>query len=211
MAKGDVRNSKRFRELAAMLREQAELRDVSLVGGEAEELLGAHLSALANQLGITERTTLTSYISEQSIESLAARFAAMKAEYRGMTEEVEPVTLEAAEAGHVVAALGMAVKLAVEHVEETRMASLGLITDAADAIVRLGAQLRTIAPLGQVEFGGHELVLARSILVGTIERLRAREWQCSCDPHPAGEACNLITSLDYDLRLIGGWVPDEPA
>lgn len=211
MAKGDVRNSRRFRELAALLRQQAELHDVSLVGGEAEDLLGAHLTAVARQLRVTERTALASYISGESVEALAASFASRKAEYRRTTEDAEPVTLGAAEAGHVIAALGMAVRLAVEHVEETRTASLGLITDAADAIVRLGAHLRTVSPPGQIEFGGHELVLARSILVDTIERLRAGRWQCSCGPHPDGTACGLTASLDSDLRRIGGWVPSDPA
>jgi hypothetical protein len=133
--------------------------------------------------------------------------ASRKAEYRRTTEDAEPVTLEAVEAGHVIAALGMAVKLAVEHVEENWTASLGLITHAVDAIVRLGAQLRTITPLGQVEFGGHELVLARGILVGAIKRLRTRQWRCSCGPHLAGAASGLIASLDRDLRQIGGWAP----
>lgn len=96
MAKGDVRNSRRFRELAALLREQAGLHDVSLVGGEAEELLGAHLSAVAGQLRVTERTALTSYISEHAVEALAASFASSKAEYRRTTEDAEPVTLEVA-------------------------------------------------------------------------------------------------------------------
>ncbi len=52
---------------------------------------------------------------------------------------------------------------------------------------------------------------ARGILVGTIERLRARQWRCSCGPHPAGAACGLIASHDRDLRRIGGWVPTDPA
>lgn len=94
--------------------------------------------------------------------------------------------------------------------EETPTASLGLITDAADAIVRLGAQLRAITPLGEVEFGGHELVLARGILVGTIVRLRTRQWRCPCGPHPAGAECALAVSLDRDLRRIGGWVASDP-
>lgn len=50
MAKGDVRNPRRFRELAALLREQAELHDVSLVGGEAEELLGSTPASDAGEL-----------------------------------------------------------------------------------------------------------------------------------------------------------------
>jgi hypothetical protein len=43
------------------------------------------------------------------------------------------------------------------------------------------------------------------------QRLRARQWLCSCGPHPAGAECGLIASLDRDLRRIGGWVPDDPA
>lgn len=159
---------------------------------------------------MTERTALASYISEHTVEALAASLGAMKAKYRSTTGDAEPVTLDAAEAGHVIAALGMAVKLAAGHLEETPTASLGLITDAADAIVRLGAQLRAITALGKVEFGGHELVLARGILAGIIEHLRARQWRCPCGPHPAGAECALAVSLDRDLRRIGGWLAADP-
>jgi hypothetical protein len=209
MAKGDVRNSKRFQELAGLLRGHAELHNIALVGSEAEELLSAHLAGVANRLGVTERAALADFISEDTVAALAEALASQEAEYHAAAEGAEPVALEAAEAGHVIAALGMAVKLAVEHVEDTRTASLGVITDAADSFVRIGGELLTATLAEQLEFGGHELALTRGILVDTIENLRSGKWWCPCGPHAAGAACGLVANLDSDLHRIGGWVPQD--
>lgn len=209
MATGSVRNSRRFRELAAMLKERLQGHDISLVGGEAEELLGAHVSAVAAQLRVTERTVLTTYMSEDAFTALAERFAEQKAEYHEATEAAEPVMLDVGGAGHVLAALGMAVKLAVAHAEETRTASLAMITDAADGIVSIGAALRTARPGDRIGFGGHVLVLARGILVDTIGYLRSGRWQCSCGPHPDGAECGVAAGMVRDLHRIGGWLPED--
>lgn len=99
MATGSVRNSKRFRELAAVLKERLQGHDISLVGGEAEELLGAHVSAVAAQLRVTERTVLATYMSEDAVTALAERFAEQKAEYHEATEAAEPVMLDVRERG----------------------------------------------------------------------------------------------------------------
>jgi hypothetical protein len=205
----DVRNSRRFKELAELLREQAGRRDVTLVAGEAEEVLASRVSAVATQLGITERTALTSYISEETIPVLAEAVASQAAQYRAATAQAEPVALGVTQAGHVIAALGMAVKLAAGHAGETQADSLAVITDAADAIVRLGAELRSSGPSGQVDFGGHELVQARSVLVRSVDLLREGRWRCGCGPHAASSQCRLIANLTSDLTLIGGWAPTD--
>lgn len=102
----------------------------------------------------------------------------------------------------------MAVKLAVAHAEETRTASLAMMTDAADGIVSIGAALRTAGPGGRIGFGGHVLVLARGILVDTIGCLRSGRWRCSCGPHPDGTECGVAAGMVRDLHRIGGWLPE---
>ena len=67
---GDIRNSKRFRELAALLRERAGREGVKLVGGEAEDLLADRVAAIAAQLGVTPRTAL-GYVSQNTVSALA--------------------------------------------------------------------------------------------------------------------------------------------
>jgi hypothetical protein len=209
VAKADVRNSRRFKELAGLLSEQAGLRGVTFVAGEAEELLGSRVSAVAAQLGITERTALASYISEETIPVLAEAIGSQAAQYRAATAQAEPVSLGVTQAGRVIAALGMTVKLAAGHAGETQADSLGIITDAADAIVCLGAELGASGPSGHADLGGHELVLARSVLVRSMDLLRAGRWRCSCGPHYASSQCRLVAGLTSDLTLIGGWAPTD--
>ncbi|MGH3848016.1 MAG: hypothetical protein ACRDS0_42410, partial [Pseudonocardiaceae bacterium] len=76
---GDIRNSKRFRELAALLRERAGREGVKLVGGEAEDLLAGRPTAIATQLGVTPRTAL-GYVSEDNLELLAQQLGSLAGE-----------------------------------------------------------------------------------------------------------------------------------
>ena len=52
---GDIRNTKRFRELAAFLREEAGQQGVVLVAGEAEIVLADRVTAIATRLRVTVR------------------------------------------------------------------------------------------------------------------------------------------------------------
>jgi hypothetical protein len=135
---------------------------------------------------------------------------------RPVPDYAAPVVISAADVGAVVAALGMSLKLAAQELEqEAQFAdALGVTTDAADAVVGLGAALRGAVDRDKVSIGGPSLVYARKVLWLTIEHLRDRTWACSCrDRHEVGKSCSLQTMLSRDLGLIGGWPsgPSEPA
>lgn len=65
---------------------------------------------------MTSRTAL-GYVSEDNLESLAEQLGSLAGEYDDAAGEAEPVVILTAAAGRVLAALGMVVKLAAEHVE----------------------------------------------------------------------------------------------
>jgi len=206
---GDIRNSKRFGELAALLRERAEREGVTLVGGEAEDLLADRVTAIAAQLRVTPRTAL-GYVTEDNLELLAEQLGSLAGEYDEAAGAAEPVAVRFVDAGRVVAALGMAVKLAAEHVEGHQADALGITADGADALVGLGVAMSTAKGAGEFRFGGQHLVWTRKVLVRTIELISDGTWACPCEgPHDGEPACRLQRQLTGDLHLVGGWVPGE--
>jgi hypothetical protein len=203
----DIRKTKRVRALAVELRERCALHGMTLVDGEAEDILAARIGALARQLRVTERTVMDSYLPEGFIPELARAVAAVNEEYQDVASDAGPVTLSAAEAGHVIAALGMTTKLAVAALglPEGRTEALGVATDTADAIVGIGALLRGAE--GQpIQVGGSTLVYTRKVLRQTIELIRDGTWICPCrSRHTRGASCDLQRNLASDLSLVGGW------
>jgi hypothetical protein len=205
-----VRNSKRFKALAAALREQAGRHGVTLVAGEADDILAERLSAVATQLGITERTALDRYVTEEFVARLADTIGAQVATYRDAVQDTEPVSITLTDVGRIVAALGMVVKLAVAHAEHTRADAAGITHDGADAMVGVGAAIVRAAGSSHVDIGGQTLVWIRGVLVRAIGLLREGRWQCPCrSPHPSGADCELRARLISDLNLVGGWLVDE--
>lgn len=177
---GDIRSSKRFRELAAFLQERAGREGVKLVGGEAEDLLAGRLTAIATQLGVTPRTAL-GYVSEDNLELLAQQLGSLAGEYDDAAGTTAPVVILFTDAGRVVAALGMAVKLAAEHVEGHQADALGITTGGADALVGLGVAMSAAKGDSEFRFGGQHLVWTRKVLVRTIELIGDGTWACPCE------------------------------
>lgn len=211
----NVRNTKRFRELAAELRDQCALQGVTLVAGETAELLAAKIEDIAGQLGVTERTAMERYLSEEVLHAIARGIGTAAATYDEAVATTEPVTLSIADAGRVIAALGMTMKLATDAWAQPLgpAEALGVATDTADAVVGIGAALRNAHPGTAVQVGGSTLVYARKVLQRTIELIRNGTWTCPCrSRHAANETCEMQRNLAGDLNLLGGWTtgPQEP-
>lgn len=182
---------------------------MTLVGGEAEDLLAGRVTAIAAQLGVTPRTAL-GYVSEDNLELLAEQLGSLAGEYDDAAGAAEPVVVRFVDAGRVVAALGMAVKLAAEHVEGHQADAFGITADGADALVGLGVAMSAAKGAGEFRFGGQHLVWARKVLVRTIELIGDGTWACPCEGPDDGEpGCRLQRQLTGDLHLVGGWVPGE--
>jgi hypothetical protein len=204
----DIRNTKKVRQLAAELRDECALRGVILVAGEAEEILALKIRAIANQLGVTERTVLDRYLPDDVVHATAEIVGQAGATYQQAVDAAGPVALDIGDAGRVIAALGMTMKLATEALEKPggRADALGVATDCADAVVGIGVAIRgTGQASAEIEIGGSTLH-ARKVLQRTVELIRDGTWPCPCrDRHTAGATCRLQDNLISDLNLIGGW------
>ncbi|MDG4834205.1 hypothetical protein O7627_33615 [Solwaraspora sp. WMMD1047] len=208
-----VRNTKLFKERLAQLEEETSRLGVFFAPAEAADLLAERVTATANQLGVTERTALQTYTTPYNISLLAKVLAEQAATYREVMAEAEPVTITVQDAGRVVAALGMVCKLATGRIGNDPADAAGVLTDAADAIVGIGAELRTNEDNEPVTISGRTLVYSRTVLTRAIEGLTAAIWVCPCgEPHrPDAPPCALVQGLTADLNVVGGWLaaPNE--
>ena len=206
----DIRNTKRFRELAGFLRERAGQEGVKFVAGEAEKLLAEQVAAVAGRLRVTQRTALERYLTEESLELLAQHLGSLAESYHDAVDTTAPITIETANAGRVIAGLGLALKLAAEHVEGDQADAIGIATDCADAMVGIGAAIRAADGSARLQFGGQTLVRTRTVLLRIIDLIRDGRWTCPCPgPHKTGSTCPLQRDLTGDLHLVGGWLPES--
>lgn len=206
----NIQNTRKFRELVTLLRDQAALHGITMMPAEAIALLADRISAVANQAGVTQRWALDRYINDDLITMLTQTLAAQAATYREAASATEPVTIDIATAGHLIASLGMVLKIAAEHIDQTQADSIGIITDGADALVSLGAAIRATEGASQLDFGGQALTWTRRILVHATELLRTRQWTCPCPgDHGPAPTCTLVPALARDLNLIGGWLSPD--
>jgi hypothetical protein len=209
----NLRNTKLFKERLAQLEEEANRLGVVFAPAEAADLLAERVTATANQLGVTERTALQTYTTPHNISLMAKILGEHAATYREVMADAEPVTITVPDAGRVVAALGMVCKLATEQIGKDPAEAAGVLTDAADAIVGIGAEIRTNEDNEPVTIGGPTLVYSRTVLTRAIERLTTGIWDCPCrEPHlPGADSCTLMQGLTADLNVVGGWlaVPNE--
>ncbi len=75
-----------------------------LIAGQAEDLLASQVQVIANQLGITERTVLDRYLPDDVVAALADTLGAADATYRDAVAATEPVILNVADLGRIIAA-----------------------------------------------------------------------------------------------------------
>ncbi len=104
-------------------------------------------------------------------------------------------------------------KLATGRIGNDPADAAGVLTDAADAIVGIGAELRTNEDNEPLTISARTLVYSRRVLTRAIEGLMAGIWVCPCgEPHrPDADPCTLVQGLTADLNVVGGWLaaPNE--
>jgi hypothetical protein len=121
------------------------------------------------------------------------------------------VRIERDNVSQVLAALGMVLKLAAEHLEQTKAESAGILIDGADAVASIAAAMKEADGAAQIELGGQGRIWTRGILVTGILLLQSRRWTCPClGRHGSGSPCWLVTDLSDNLVMLGGELsPDE--
>ena len=149
---------------------------------------------------------------DDMVATLADTLGAANDTYRDAVATIEPVTVNVADLGRIIAAVGMTVKLTTDAMESKlgRADALGVATDCADAIVGIGAALRRADGATHVQLAGPTLVYTRKVLLRAIEQIRDAHWTCPCrSRHTPGTACDLQRNLTSDLNLVGGWPVDQ--
>ncbi|MFG1676585.1 hypothetical protein [Micromonospora sp. NPDC049282] len=149
---------------------------------------------------------MQTYIAPHTISLLAKVLAEHAATYRAAADQAEPVTIAVPNAGHLLAAIGVARKLATERTRTDPTDAAGIRTGAADAVAGLGAQLAARTSADEpVIVSGPTPVFSRSVLTRVIDRLTTGSWTCPCrEPHPAGKPCTMVRGLTRDLNNVGG-------
>lgn len=88
-----IQNSKKFRERADLLQEQAALHGITMVPGEATELLANRLTAVAHQMGISARWALDNYVTDVFVISLVKAIAQQAKTYRPAGQDIRAATV----------------------------------------------------------------------------------------------------------------------
>jgi hypothetical protein len=205
----EIRNSRKLKMRAVEVRESCDERGVFLTAAEAEEALAGSVRDAAVRLGITERTLVDSYLTDEFVAALVDALVAEDGIHQDAMHAAEPMSIACADVGGVIAALGMIMKLVTDALDRNvaRADSMGIATDCADAVVGLGVAVNHADPGGPVQVDGRTLVYSRRVLQRAIRMLRDGTWECSCHrrPHEVDDECTLRHNLMADLRRIGGW------
>lgn len=200
----DITRSKKFREFAELVRVECSRRDVTFFAGQVERFLADRIAFLAQQMGITERSVLDQYLTEDHVTEYAKAISRQLNEANAAADEAPPVKLDHRSAARVSAAHGMAVRLAAEHLEDDQADAIGIVNDAADTVVALGS---AVARAGEspIEFGGIELTVACKVINQVVDKIQRGQWQCHCpQAHDDQPVCPTAEMMIRDLALLDG-------
>lgn len=200
----ELHNTRKVKLLAQTLRSEVARLGLELPPGDsAQRLVASRAEEIATMLGITPRTVLTSYMTDESLTTMAKTIAR---EMKGLTavlDEAPPVKLDAHHSYTVLAAFGMCGVLALHNLDHP--SAMIVLKDAADSTVHVAV---SFAQSADGEIGGFTLSVARKVLTMVLDMLRSRQWNCTCCPTGSDTGrCQLQQRLATDLAALGGWVP----
>ena len=176
---------------------------------DALQVIVGVIAKTATNLGVTERTVVDRYMTEQHLGAIAMATARANATALDAIHGADTLTIPRFSVARVVAAIGMCLKLAVaaaSWANTDQAGALGVATDAADAVTGLGAALAADDGSESVTLSGPTAVYARRVITATVNNLHSATWECACgSPHTTAR-CSLQRSLIKDLALVNGWV-----
>jgi hypothetical protein len=203
----ELHNTKRVREMAVVLREAVAAQGASLRDGDhAERLVAERVLEVAQQLGVTPRTAMTSYLTDELVRRWGTNLAAQLRDVELAAHDAEAVQVAVLDGVLVLAAFGVCGVLAMHNIERREhIDPMVVIKDASDSTVHLAVPLYEAG--GQpVEIGGMTIFVGRKVIGMTIEALRNGWWSCTCqEPHRTDGGCGLQDRLVHELALLGGW------
>ncbi len=206
----ELHQTRKVKLLAARLRDECTRLGADLPPGDsAARIVADKAEQIAAQLGVTTRTVLDRYLTDQEIPGLARGIARQYSELTEVLDDAPAVGVSLGKGLMVLAAFGMCATLALRNLEHSDAPVV--LRHASDSTVHLAI---TLAQSGgePADVGGLTLAVARKVLTQVIELLHASAWTCTCaQAHRADGGCALSDRLTVDLATLGGWARNADA
>ena len=204
----ELHTTKRIRELAEVLREEAGKQGADLhTGDDVERMIADRVTSVAQRMGVTPRTVLANYVTDEQVREWGTGLALELREAELVTHDTPPVVVSRRDGLMVLAAFGVCGTLALRNAERRQDADpMVVVKDAADSTTEVAVSM--FEGRGDlVEIGGLTLVVGRKVISMTLEALRHGWWDCTCEqPHRPDGGCGLQDRLAHDLAVLGGWL-----
>jgi len=210
----ELHTTKRVRELANIVREEVDKQGADLRSGDhVERMIAERVQTVARQLGVTPRTVLDRYLTEDRARAWAVGIAAELRDAELVAYDAAPVVIDQRDGLLVLAAFGVCGTLAVNNLDRWEQCDpMIVLKDAADSTVEFAINLYEAGDEPAL-IGGMGIVVGRKVLSMTMDALRHGWWQCTCgQPHRPDGGCGLQDRFEQDLAALGGWINrDETA
>jgi hypothetical protein len=205
----ELHQTRKVKLLAQALREHVASLGFDLPPGDsAQRLVAAKVEEIGNGLGVTPRTVLNSYLTEDSIRAMARSLARQMKGMTAVLDDAPPIQLDTFHGHMVLAAFGMCGSLALRNLDHP--SATIVLKDAADSTVHVAVALADQEHEPR-EISGLALSIARKVITMVLELLQSDQWPCGCCPSEDAESetveCKLRRRLTADLASLGGWAP----
>lgn len=202
-----LHKSRRVIALAQVLRAELLEAGFELPPGDSAAIIVAEkVEQVANQLGVTTRTVLASYIDESHMPGLAKAVATQMGELTEILDDAPAVPVGLRRGYSVHAAFGVCIALALQNLEHRN--AMIVVKDAGDSTAHLAFAMLSSSD-DPVQVGGMTLAIGRKVITMTIEMIHSGQWRCTCrQQHANPRTCPIAERLAIDLGILGGWVQD---
>ena len=136
-----IPSSAKVKEFGVELRDACALRGMFFTVAESEQLIVDRIRRMAERLGVTERTIMTSYLDDQVIEDLADALTRDGTVQEEAMSAAPPKIMTIQDAGCVAAALGMTMKACANFVSAggwSLTKSAGRVRRSSGALIIFG-------------------------------------------------------------------------
>jgi hypothetical protein len=206
----ELHQTRKVKLLAQALRTEVAHLGFDLPPGDStQRLVASKAEEIANALGVTPRTVLNSYLTEESIPGMAKSLARQMKGMTAVLDDAPPIQIDTFHGHMVLAAFGMCGAIALRNLDHP--SAMIVLKDASDSTVHVAVALAEQEQEHR-EIGGLALSVARKVITMVLGLLQSGQWPCGCCPAGIAE-CKLQRRLAADLASLGGWAspqcPDE--
>jgi hypothetical protein len=197
----ELRNTRKVKLLAQTLRGEVSRLGVDLPPGDsAQRLVASKVEEIAGQLGVTTRTVLDSYLTDDTVRTMAKAVARQMKGLTAALDETPAIMISTGDGLMLLAAFGVCGSLALRNLEHPN--AMIVLKDATDSTFHIAVSLAE-SDAQETEIGGLGLSVARKVLAMVVGSLREQVWGCGCAPtHARTDDCELLLRLAADLAAL---------